>query len=366
MTATSGAGRIRVVDATAWDARAWDDLGTRSPRGEAMQSHAWGELKRPLGWTPRRYVIEQDGDPVAAASLQERPLAARLPGPAGRLRYLYAPRGPVLLRDDPDTAVAALAGLRRIASARNAAVLTIDPAWEADGPQARALGPAGFRPSPREVQVSRTAMVVPVESDEPSQHRLLGDSTARNINKARRAGVTAARVDLQDPATREPALEAFFEMFEATGRREGFVVRDREYLLAGWRALGAAGLASLWFTSAGGRRRNGVILLHCGRRLVSHQAGSPDDADLRETRANHLLQWEILRWAATAGFREYDLGGVDTHEAPGIPRDRSHPLWNLFEFKKGFGARGTVLIRAHDHAPRAPLGAAWRLARQFR
>jgi len=111
--ANSGAGRIRVVDATAWDAGVWDELAARSPHGEALQSHAWGELKGPLGWTPRRYVIEKDGDPVAAVSLQERPLAARLPGPAGRLRYLYAPRGPVLLGDDPDTAVAALAGLGR-------------------------------------------------------------------------------------------------------------------------------------------------------------------------------------------------------------------------------------------------------------
>ena len=364
--ATPVTGRIRVVDASAWDAGAWDGIAARSSHGEALQSHAWGELKRSLGWTPRRFVIEQDGHPVAAVSLQERPLAARVPGPAGRLRYLYAPRGPVLLRDDPDTAVAALAGLCRIARARNAVVLTIDPPWELDGPWARALGPAGFRPSAREVQVSRTAMIVPVEGDEPSQHRLLGDSTARNVNKARRSGVTAERIDLEDPTTREPALEAFFEMFEATGRREKFVVRDREYLIAGWRALGAAGLASLWFASAGGRRRNGVILLHCGRRLVSHQAGSPDDADLRGTRANHLLQWEIIRWAATAGFGEYDLGGVDTHGAPGIPQDRGHPLWNLFEFKQGFGARGIELIRAHDHAPRAPLGAAWRLLRRFR
>jgi lipid II:glycine glycyltransferase (peptidoglycan interpeptide bridge formation enzyme) len=336
-----------------------------------MQSHAWGELKRRLGWTPRRYVIERDGAPVAVVSIQERALSARLPGPAGRLRYLYAPRGPVVLGEDDGKAAAGdaaavLAGLRLIARARNAAVLTIDPAWEEAGPLAAALASAGFRPSPREVQVSRTAMVVPVEADEAAQHRLLGDSTARNINKARRAGVAADRVDLLDPGAAEPALAEFFAMYEATGRREGFLVRDRDYLLEGWRALGAAGNATLWFTAAGGRRRNGVILLHCGRRLVSHQAGSPDDADLRGTRANHLLQWEILRWAAAAGFREYDLGGVDTRDAPGLPQDRSHPLWNLYEFKQGFGAHGVVLVRAHDHAPRALLGAAWRLARRLR
>jgi lipid II:glycine glycyltransferase (peptidoglycan interpeptide bridge formation enzyme) len=100
--------------------------------------------------------------------------------------------------------------------------------------------------------------------------------------------------------------------------------------------------------------------------VVLFAAGSPDDADLRKTRANHLLHWSILRWAVTAGFEGYDLGGVDTHEFPGLPKDDSHPLWNLYEFKRRLGARGEVRIRAHEYAPNALLGALWRLARRFR
>ncbi len=357
---------LRVVDATAWDPVEWDALAVRSARGEVFQSHAWGESKARLGWRPLRVLFELGSERVAVAALQERPFARRLPGPLGRLTYLYAPRGPVLLRSDAEAVAAALAGLRRVARARYAAVLTIDPAWEEGSEPAVALAREGFRPSPREVQVSRTAMLVPLREDEGAQHELLGDSTARNINKARRAGVTAERVDLADPLGREEALACFWEMFAATGRREGFIVRDRDYQLDQWRALGAAGLASLWFAVAGGRRQNGVVLLHCGRRLVSHVAGSPDDADLRATRANHLLQWAIMRWGAAHGFTVYDLGGVDTRDAPGLPFNRSHPLWNLYEFKRGFGARGVVFVRAHDFAPRPLLGLGWRLARRLR
>jgi lipid II:glycine glycyltransferase (peptidoglycan interpeptide bridge formation enzyme) len=50
----------------------------------------------------------------------------------------------------------------------------------------------------------------------------------------------------------------------------------------------------------------------------------------------------------------------------GVPQDESHPLWNLYQFKRGFGARTVVHVRAHEYAPNRWLGAAWRLARRFR
>ena len=360
------AGAIRLVDAGAWEAAAWDALAVHSDLGDAFQSHAWGELKRGLGWMPLRYVVESDGRQVAAIFVQQRPLLGRLPGPLGRLCIHYGPHAPVLLESTPAAATAALEGMRRIARACHAVTLTVDPPWEEGSDIAATLGPAGFRLAAREIQVSRTAMIVPLAPTDAAQHALLGDSTARNVNKARRAGVAAERIDLTDPAAREPALEEFFEMYAATGRREGFAVRDRSYQLEQWRRLGESGVASLWFGIAEGRRRNGVVLLHCGRLLVSYVAGSPDDAELRKNRANHLVQWEIIRWAANAGFTGYDLGGVDTHDAPGLPKDESHPLWNLYQFKQGFGAKDVLRIRAHEYAPHASLGALWRLARRFR
>lgn len=357
---------VRVVDATDWAEAAWDAIAARSPRGEAFQSHAWGELKRGLGWEPRRYVVEAGGERVAAVFVQERPAARRLPSAAGRLTILYAPRGPILLRDGRDAAALALTGLRRIARVRHAIALTIDPAWTVESVEAEELARAGFRPAVREIQVSRTAMVVPLHANEAAQHAELSDSTARNVNKARRLGTTAERIDLSDPVTRDAALDVFYDMHLATGHREGFLVRDRAYELDQWRRLSASGLASLWFAVAGERRRTGVLLLHCGRLLVSFAAGSPDDADLRGTRANHLLQWEILRWAAGAGFEGYDLGGVDNQAHPGFPSDESHPLWNLYQFKKGFGGREELRVAAHEFTPRPLLGSAWRLARRWR
>jgi peptidoglycan pentaglycine glycine transferase (the first glycine) len=362
----ASSGLPAIVDAGDWPAADWDALAARSRLGDAFQSFEWGEVKAGLGWTPLRYAVELAGRKVALVYIQERRILRRLPGPLGRRGVHYAPRGPVLLEDTPEAARAALAALRQIARARRSLTLTIDPTWVEGGELAETLVGSGFRPAAREVQVSRTAMVIPLHKDEAAQHALLDGSTATNINKARRAGVTTERIELTDPAVREPALAEFFDMHAATGKREGFLVRDRDYELAQWRALGEAGLASLWFAVAEDRRRSGLLLLHCGRNVVLFGAGSPDDADLRKWRANHLLHWSILRWAADAGFEGYDLGGVDTHEHPGLPADDSHPLWNLYEFKRRLGARGEIRIRAHEYSPSRLLGLVWRLARRFR
>ncbi len=357
---------VALVDATDWPSERWDRLAVWSPSGHAFQSHAWGELKRPLGWTPRRFIIELGGEPVAAVSFQERLVAPRLPGPLRGRAYLYAPRGPILLEHSPAAAPAALEGLRAVARARQAAVLTIDPAWPADGPLAIELSRAGFGPAVRDVQISRTATLVPLFPDEADQHRRVRKSTASLINRARRSGAVAERIDLAGAADeeRERALGEMHGLLVATARREGISLRDRDYQLAQWRALGEAGIASLWFGRVGERRWTGSVLLRCGSILHQYQAGSADNADLRAVPANHLVQWEILRWAVTAGFTGYDLGGVDAPAARGLPRDERHPLWNLYLFKRGFGSQGLEYVRSHEYAPNSLIRTAWRLARR--
>jgi lipid II:glycine glycyltransferase (peptidoglycan interpeptide bridge formation enzyme) len=354
---------VRVVDATDWEPSAWDALAVRSDYGDAFQSHAWGELKRGLGWAPLRYVIEASGRPVAVASIQERPIIRR--GSLGRFRIHYAPRGPVLLEVTPEAVAAGLAGIRRIARQRHSVTITIDPVWEQGSEFAAALSRSGFHAAAKDVQVSRTAMIVPLEASEEAQRGLLGHTTAQDINRAVGLGVSVERIDMADETAREQAFADFYEIHAATGKREGFIVRSRDYELEQWRRLGESGAASLWFAGLNGRD-TGALLLHNGKLLVYFAAGSREGADMRRTRANHLLQWRIIRWAAENGFSGYDMGGVDTRSAPGVPQDESHPLWNLFLFKRRFGGRPVVRIGAYEYAPNPLSGAAWRLARRFR
>jgi lipid II:glycine glycyltransferase (peptidoglycan interpeptide bridge formation enzyme) len=375
---SAGRPGLRAVDMTDAPPEAWDALAVRSPRGEVLQSHAWGELKRRGGWEVRRYRIEDRGRPIAVASIQARPLLpARLSGmpgvatAAGRTagRFLYVPTGPVLLSDpesDRDVLPRVMRALTVLAARRRAALVTVDPIWEERPDLAAALAASGYKAAERQIQVSRTGMVVPVDVDESAQHARIGSSVAWNINRARKKGVVTHRVGADTPADdRDAALEAFDAILEATARRHGLHLRERSYRLDASRAVVESDVASIWFARVDGRDVAATLVHHCGRRLVSFQSGEPDIDKRNRLPANYVLQWDILRWAAVAGFREYDLGGVDTAEAPGIPHDETHPLWGLFQFKLGWGARPVVYIGAYEHAPSKVRGAIVRVTRRF-
>ncbi len=372
-SATVG-GPVRIVDATDEVPTAWDALAVRSPRGEAFQGHAWGELKRETGWIPRRYRIEDGDGPLAVVSIQERellgPVARRLPGPLGRSttlpllagRILYAPLGPVLLREDDAAAGQTLVALRRIARARRAALMVIDPNWESGVGPATQLAGAAFRPAERPIQVSTTGMFVPLEADDAAQRKHLNENAWRNVNRCRKAGVQVVRFDASTPPSElDAALDVAYEMLAETGRRKGFGehLRPAAYHNAGMRGLIRSGAASLWLAMHEGREAAHTLVHHCGRRALLFQAGE-GSVEQKRVPANFLLQWEIIRWAAGAGFTYYDMGGVDNHEAPGLPADESHPLWSLFRFKSQWGAQPLQFCGAQEYSPWPLLGASLR------
>lgn len=371
--------RIRIVDATQDDPASWDALAVRSPRGEAFQSHAWSEHKRRAGWTARRYRMEDSDGPIAVVSLQERDVldsvVRRIPGPLARHshlpalagRLLYAPTGPVLLREDQASVSLAIRSLRQIARVRRAALMVVDPNWERDGALADGLNDGGFSPSHRQVQVSTTGMQVRLQPDDDSQRRLLNENARRNLTRARKAGVTIIRLDEWSRAgDLDAALGSAYQMWLEIGERKGFAqhLRAAEHHTSAQRDLVRSGVATIWLA-----RHEGVDVAHaavyrCGRRAFMFQAGE-GAAQQKRVPANFLLQWSIIRWAAGAGFDVYDMGGVDNHQAPGIPRDEAHPMWSVFRFKVQWGARPVQFCGPHEYAPWPLLGgslrAAWRL-----
>ncbi len=387
-------GRVRLVEMTAEPAATWDALACRSPRGEALQSVAWGEVKEGSGWAARRIRIDDDAGPAAVVAIQERDLAApivrRTPAAirdtvrdvGGSLgRFLYAPLGPVLLRDDPAAITAALRGMRTIARQRHAALLVVDPCWEVGGAEAAALVTAGFTAARRPVQVSTTGMFVPLHADEAAQWRQLNQNARRNVDKCRKAGVEVVRFDrTTDPATLAAALDRSYAMLLETGARRGFgdVLRPAAYHNPAQQRLIESGNASLWVASREGQELAHTLVHHSGDRAVLFEAGEADPGDAVSTAsgpsaslpeagapaprfaANFLLQWTIIRWAAESGFRTYDMSGVDNHEAPGLPADESHPLWSLFRFKSQWGPRPVQFVGAWEFAPWPLLGAGLR------
>ncbi|HCC33036.1 MAG TPA: methicillin resistance protein [Clostridiales bacterium] len=302
----------------------------RTPGGDVLQTHAWGELKSRTGWVPRHYGVRDGSDWTAVVSILKRPL----PGPGG-LALGYAPRGPVV--DGPQALGCLVNGLREIAVSERLAFLKVDPGVE-DTRFASLLLEAGFRPAGRGqgFEGVQPRHVMRLSLERPLDAILAGFSpkTRYNVNLAVRRGVTTR------PATTPEPLPVFYRLLQATARRDGFGIRSYRYYQDLWDCLVEKGLARLFLAEYRGEVLAGTILFHLGT-TAWYVYGASSNSH-RQVMPNHALQWAMIRWAAEQGCTVYDFRGVSGDLDP------AGPLYGLYRFKRGFGATLAEYVGEYD------------------
>lgn len=341
--AASPANWHRLTDAAAWDA------GLRLlPHPHVLQSWAWGELKSRWGWGAERWRLDDaTGSPRAMVQLLRRRV--------GPLSVWYAPKGPVAT--DAEAYGAALAFIERRARRTIAiwAKIDGDPLfdWAAgnhDESQSQAaladlrarLVAQGWTPSARQVQFRNTMFTDLRQSDEA----LLGQMKEKwryNVRLAGRRGVQVRPANERDHVT-------LYDMYAETGRRDGFVIRPREYYTDVWAAMHA----QAFIAERDGQPLAGLILLCFADRAWYFYGMSKTES--REHMPTYALQWHAMRWARDAGFATYDWWGAPEQ------LDETDTMWGVYRWKQGFGAHLIEGIGAWDYAPSRPLA---KLAARF-
>lgn len=167
----------------------------------------------------------------------------------------------------------------------------------------------------------KDVVVISLAGDETAVRSQLSRGQKSNIAKARRAGVTVAKVDA-DPAN----LATFSDIYFATMQRRD--AADRWFFPENYFAncVGHLGerRASLFFAHVGGQVESAYLMIHDFGTAYYHFGGTRDRNP--QARANNLLMHETANWARAAGFSHYHLGGGVTR----APDD------SLFRFKAGF------------------------------
>jgi lipid II:glycine glycyltransferase (peptidoglycan interpeptide bridge formation enzyme) len=312
------------------DPRQWDDVLLRLPNPHVLQTWEWGAFKERQGWRAIHYLWEMEGTPCAAAlALLRRPV--RLP-----LGVMYVPKGPLLPWDDDSLLQNVLADLETAARRAGAVFLKIDPDVEENTPEGETvtaiLRARGWRPSGEQVQFRNTLLLELTLSPDDLLARMK-PKWRYNIRLAGRKGVTVRPGTVED-------LPLLYRMYRETSVRDRFVIRPEEYYRDAWGSFINAGLAQPLIAEVGNEPVAMVILFRFGQRVWYMYGASR--SMYREYMPNHLLQWEAIRWAQAQGCTVYDLWG-----APERP-DESDPMWGVYRFKAGFGARPVRYIGAWD------------------
>jgi lipid II:glycine glycyltransferase (peptidoglycan interpeptide bridge formation enzyme) len=269
--------------------------------------------------------------------------AGRLPLAVG-----YVPRGPLLRQaDDPDAWAGVLAGLEAWARARRLVLLKIDPDVPAAATAVEdAWRARGWISSAEQIQFPNT-MESDLSGGPEALLAAMKPKTRYNIRLAERRGVTIRAGTTDD-------LPAFFALYAETARRNDFAIRVPEYYIDAASHFLAAGDAALLLAEREGRLLSGVVPVAYGPTTWYLYGASADEG--REHMASYLAQWASLEWAVARGCRRYDWWGGPT----GL--DPSDPLWGVYRFKDGFGARWVRQLGAWDYAPSPLLHRLYRLA----
>ncbi len=288
------------------------------PHGHYMQTSAYGRSRTDYDWNA--IVLRgKDGRITASIALHSRSVCF------SEKRMFYAPRGPVFSTCEEFREI--IEAAREHCHVHKGYLLRIDPPVGVEDclfrKEAQKLG---FRFDPRNDYSTFNAKCV-------YQSKLAGltetellsrfhSKTRYNIRLAVRRGVTIREGYLSD-------LPIFHAMMEDTGNRDGFTARPEAFYSDFLCAMGQN--AHLFLAEKGGRILAGAIEVILEKKAWYVYGCSFSEG--REDKPNHLLQWEMMRFALNHGCTLYDFRGVE-----GMPVSEN-PHFGLHRFKQGFDAQ---------------------------
>lgn len=143
----------------------------------------------------------------------------------------------------------------------------------------------------------------------------------RNVKKAQEQGVEVKQLNNYD------ALVSFYEMYETSSERVGFLAYSFNYFNSYLRVFGARDKVRVFLTIFEGQPVAGVFVVVHGDTAYALAAGSRKNA--WQVRPNDILHWKAMEWACSKGLSWYHMG----HIYEPLPTENS-PGWSLWRWKR--------------------------------
>lgn len=299
--------------------------------GSCMQSLKWHEIKSNWGWDA---VISRGGD----GKIRGTCLVLVKKIPVLNTTFLYAPRGPVYDFDDRETFLDLFDGIKAVGKKYRSYQFMCDPfSEEGDTDHTEYMKSLGFTVQNDDQTIQVCANYIIRDLDKKTSDDIMKNFDTSYRNQVRRA----PKVGVYCKVCGAEALDDFFSLYSETGARDGFAIRNKEYLSRFLSAF-AADECRLFmcYVQEDGKEipLSGAITTCYGTRAFFAYAASATHH--RNFYPNHLMQWEMINWAREQGCTIYDFGGIPYYY------DKSNPAYGVYHFKKGFG--GEVVVYAGE------------------
>ncbi|PRI10739.1 lipid II:glycine glycyltransferase FemX [Leucobacter massiliensis] len=309
------------ADRAEWDAT------VRSLGGHPLQLWGWGELKSAHRWSAERVLVRSGSDVSAPVVGACQLLTRALPGPLGG--FVYAPRGPVVLRSEADPSrLAEAPGAGAVADAvadyvlgsRRAVAVSIEP----DEPAGTFPLDGRWREAKTPVLPARTLILDLRRSEE----ELLADMSKKHRQYVRKAGREEA-LSIR-PVESIEQLDACLEVYRETSERADFGLHEDSYYHDAFTMLGDD--APVWAAYVEERPVAFLFMAKSARTAFELYGGMNETG--QRLRANYALKWHVIRQMRELGIERYDFGGLIND--------------GVTTFKKGWASHEDLLAGSWD------------------
>lgn len=331
----------------------WDRAASGSPDANVFQSTGWARYLAASGAVRHVWAEDEDGRPAGLLVVQK--IAGT---PRGALRRILAARGsaytwrhgPLVLGGAPAPTLAALLGEVDAAARREGvgAVERVTPPLTAPADAyERAYAERGY--------AGQRAATILVELQQPRDllWRGLHPSARKAVARCRRQGVTIRRLAPDEP------LDRYLEVLRETRARLGLPMPPTypcDSIREAFRDTAAR--CEVFVAEQDGRMLGGLGVLAFGTVVHEIAVAQSGDALERHLYTGDAIKWAVIEWARQAGFRSYDLGGIDL--APADPKAAG-----IRRFKEKWGGR-TVEYPRYDRERRGVAATVFRRLRRLR
>lgn len=300
-------------------------LNERFISGAFLQSFLWKEFLEQQGKRSWQINVVDDVK-IAFCLLYENTL------PFGK-SYLYAPKGPIfkqgLEQEKKEEAMKLI-----LSAARNLSIQT--KKREEIFFKFEANEDFGFIAGLKKTESVQPQETIFLQLDQEPKEMLakMHPKTRYNISLAIKKGV---KIEVSE---QEDDLKYFLELNKKTSFRQEISTHSERYYQLLWQTLLNHHAGKLYLARHGKEVVAANLILNFGP--TSTYLHGASNYQVRNLMAPHLLQWQAIKDAKTAGFLFYDFWGV-------APSDGSKPKWDGFtRFKEGFGGQREVYPEARE------------------
>lgn len=318
-------------DITKSDKDAFNALATHP-----LQSYEWGQFRSKTNVKVIRKGYKENGKLTAAFQLTLHPI------PHTKWNIGYLPKGIMPTRE-------LIEELRKIGKENNCIFIQLEPNVRKDEGStindqknnlSLILNHLSLRPSVHPLFTKYTFQLDLTKSEE----ELLANmhpKTRYNIKIAKKHGVVA-KEDNSDKA-----FERFWELTQATTKRQKFYAHTKKYHLLHWQTFPhtpkKGELSSHIMTGIYNGKTLTTFMLFVFGDSLYYPYGASSDEDRNVMHSTYTM-WEAILWGKKIGLKTFDMWGAANTPTP----DPSNPYYGFHRFKMGFGAKLIEFVGSYD------------------